>query len=195
MHHHGYLWTGPKARFDQEALRRPPHPEPPPPGSRPELIARYREVTAEFPASDLPPLETAYWLLKPGSLVRGTWHSAQEAAAWTRQRLDEFAGRFAGETWSGRRAPDALVASAAERLGTGGDVSLGFYLERPAFLSVALVTCSPNRARPELPCPLSESASALAAPQSPQPEQPHHHSHQRHRPPGDVRPAGHRVVR
>ncbi len=28
VHHHGYLWTGPKDRFDEEALRRPPHPEP-----------------------------------------------------------------------------------------------------------------------------------------------------------------------
>ena len=25
MHHHAYLWTGPKERFDDEALRRPPH--------------------------------------------------------------------------------------------------------------------------------------------------------------------------
>lgn len=195
MHHHGYLWTGPKARFDQEALRRPPYPEPPPPGSRPELIARYREVTAEFPVSDLPPLETAYWLLKPGSLVRGTWHSAQDAAAWTRRQLDAFAGRFAGEARSGRGARDALVASVAERLGAGGDVSLGFYLERPAFLSLSLVTCSPNRARPELPCPLGEPVSPVAPPQPPQSEQPHHHDHQRHRPPLDGRSAGHRAAR
>ncbi|MFF3910620.1 hypothetical protein ACFYZJ_32820 [Streptomyces sp. NPDC001848] len=34
MHHHGNPWTGPKERFDQEALRRPPHPEPPPVGSK-----------------------------------------------------------------------------------------------------------------------------------------------------------------
>jgi hypothetical protein len=43
--------------------------------------------------------------------------------------------------------------SAAERLESGADVSLGFYLERPAYLSLALVTCSPNRSKPELPCP------------------------------------------
>jgi hypothetical protein len=52
VHHHGYLWTGPKERFDAEALRRPPHPEPPPAGSgKPELIQRYREVVAEFPVT------------------------------------------------------------------------------------------------------------------------------------------------
>ncbi|MEU5524647.1 hypothetical protein ACIQCD_24380 [Streptomyces sp. NPDC093250] len=150
MHHHGYLWTGPKDRFDQEALRRPPHPEPPPPDSRPELIGRYREVAAEFPASDLPPLETAYWLAKPRSLVRGTWSDPGEAAAWLRQRLTEYAPRL---TSCDLGRLDLVVASAADRLGRGGDVSLGFYLERPAYLSLALVTCSPNRGNPGLPCP------------------------------------------
>ncbi|GCB48188.1 hypothetical protein [Streptomyces sp. NL15-2K] len=41
------------------------------------------------------------------------------------------------------------------RLDWGGDVSLGFYLERPFYLSVALVTCSPNLAHPELACPVT----------------------------------------
>lgn len=91
MHHHAYLWTGPKTRFDDEALRRPPHPDPPPAGSRPELIERYRQVAAEFRTSDLPPLETAYWLVKPRSLVRGTWEEAKEAAAWLGERLAEYA--------------------------------------------------------------------------------------------------------
>ncbi|MEU7425896.1 hypothetical protein [Streptomyces sp. NPDC040750] len=52
------------------------------------------------------------------------------------------------------------MASATERLGAGGDVSLGFHLERPAFVSVALVTCAPNRARPELRCPLGAPPAA-----------------------------------
>ncbi|BFO16355.1 hypothetical protein SHKM778_27430 [Streptomyces sp. KM77-8] len=90
MHHHAYLWTGPKARFDDEALRRPPHPDAPPPGSRPELIERHRQVAAEFSTSDLPPLETAYWLVKPRTLVRGTWDEAKEAAAWLGERLAEY---------------------------------------------------------------------------------------------------------
>ena len=33
------------------------------------------------------------------------------------------------------------------------NLSLGYYLERPVFLSLALVTCSPNRAAPDLRCP------------------------------------------
>ncbi|WOX10473.1 hypothetical protein [Streptomyces sp. N50] len=154
MHHHAYLWTGPKFRFDQEALRRPPHPEPPPPGSRPELIQRYREVAAEFPASDLPPLETAYWLVKPREFVRGTWPTPAAAAAWLSEQLAAFRARFTSEAHRDARHLAALTASATDRLTSGGDSSYGFYLERPAYLSLALVTCTPNRARPDLPCPL-----------------------------------------
>ncbi|NUT29843.1 MAG: hypothetical protein HOV84_28710 [Streptomyces sp.] len=154
MHHHGYLWTGPKARFDQEALRRPPHPEPPPAGTKPELIQRYREVAAEFPTSDLPPLETAYWLVKPRSLVRGTWPEPRAAAAWLGDRLTEYAPRFAAQAQRDVGRLTGLVTSAAERLSAGGDVSLGFYLERPSYLSLALVTCTPQRGISELSCPL-----------------------------------------
>ncbi|MGW2847017.1 hypothetical protein [Streptomyces sp. NPDC001274] len=153
MHHHGYLWTGPKERFDQEALRRPPHPEPPPAGSRPELAHRYREVATEFPASDLPPLETAYWLVKPPSLVRGTWDEAKEAASWLGERLAAYAFRFAAETDRDTARLARLVYAAAEQLRSGADVSHGFYLERPAFLSLAVVTCTPNGANAELTCP------------------------------------------
>ncbi|MFD9906768.1 hypothetical protein [Streptomyces sp. NPDC059063] len=145
---------GPKQRFDVEALRRPAHPDPPPPGSRPELIQRHRAVAAEFPAVDLPPLETAYWLIKPGAMVRGTWQEPQGAAAWLGEQLVAHAPRFASAADRDGSRIAALVDSAAERLSRGGDVSHGFYLERPAFLSLALVCCSPNRALPGLACPL-----------------------------------------
>ncbi|WP_073946785.1 hypothetical protein [Streptomyces kebangsaanensis] len=153
MHHHAYLWTGSKERFDDEALRRPPHPDPPPAGCRPELIERYRQVAAEFSMSGLPPLETAYWLIKPRSLVRGTWDEAKEAAAWLGERLAEYAPRFASESDRDTARLARLVSAAAERLRSGADVSYGCYLERPSYLSLAVVTCSPNRAMPELACP------------------------------------------
>ncbi|MFI5728158.1 hypothetical protein [Streptomyces cyaneofuscatus] len=153
MHHHGYLWAGPKQRFDDEALRRPPRPDAPPDGSRPELVQRHREVAAEFPVVDLPPLETAYWLVKPGRLVRGTWEKPEDAAAWLGRRLAESAPRFASVSDRDTTRLVTLVHSATERLIRGVDLSLGFYLERPTFLSVALVHC-PNRALPELACPL-----------------------------------------
>ncbi|GHH82204.1 hypothetical protein [Streptomyces capitiformicae] len=155
MHHHGYLWTGPKERFDNEALRRPPHPEPPPAGSRPELIQRYREVAAAFRLVDLPPLETAYWLIKPGSLVRDTWTEPKEAATWLGEQLAVFASRFASDRDRDTTHLATLVDSATERLASGTDLSLGFYLERPTYLSLALVTCSPNRSVPDLRCPMT----------------------------------------
>ncbi|GGY66464.1 hypothetical protein GCM10010300_07230 [Streptomyces olivaceoviridis] len=164
MHHHGYLWTGPKERFDTEALRRPPHPEPPPPPGPEDpaaerLFRRYRDVASEFPLVDLPPLETAYWLVKPRSLIRGSWDEATDAAVWLGERLAEFAPRFANgwERDSGRLA--ALVDSAVERLRSGGDVSVGAYLEHPSFLSLAVVTCSPNLGLRHLPCPAAPGAA------------------------------------
>ncbi|MFE7133561.1 hypothetical protein ACFVIM_22155 [Streptomyces sp. NPDC057638] len=154
MHHHGYLWTGPKHRFDDEALRRPPHSDPPPADGRTDLVQRYKEVKAEFPVVDLPPLESAYWLIKPRELVRGTWAEPEEAAEWLGDQLIRYAPRFTSE--SDRDSPwlAILVGSAAERLRWGGDVSHGFYLERPAFLSLAVVCCSPNRTPLDVDCPL-----------------------------------------
>ncbi|MFF4039161.1 hypothetical protein [Streptomyces sp. NPDC001816] len=159
MHYHGYQWVGAKERFDQEALRRPPHPEPPPAGSKPELIQRYREVAAEFLTVDLPPLETAYWLAKPRSLVRDTWDEAKDAAAWIEARVAEYAPRFASEWKHAFIDLPLLVNSTAERLSSSCDVSLGFYLERPLYLSLAVVTCSPNRSKPELACPIEQGES------------------------------------
>lgn len=107
---------------------------------------------------DLPPLETAHWLIKPGALVRGTWDEPA-AADWLGDRLAAYASRFAAEPDRDRGRPAALARCAAARLGWGGDVSHGFSLERPAFLSLALVCCSPNRALPELDCPLGQGLS------------------------------------
>ncbi|WP_372505845.1 hypothetical protein [Streptomyces macrolidinus] len=125
-----------------------------PAGSRPDLMQRYREVAAQFPTSDLPPLETAYWLIKPRSLVRGTWEEAKEAASWLGEQLAEYAPRFTSETDRDTARLARLVNIAAEQLHSGTDVSYGFYLERPSYLSVAVVTCSPNRANSELACPV-----------------------------------------
>ncbi|NUK23962.1 hypothetical protein HRW23_13260 [Streptomyces lunaelactis] len=129
MHHHGYLWTGPKQRFDKEGLRRTPR------------------------ASDLPPMETAHWLMKSASSIQGTWQEPKEAAAWLGDRLAEYEHRFTSQTDCDGNRLTLLVNSTSERLGWGGDVSFGFYLEHPVFLSMALVTCSPNRTAPELGCP------------------------------------------
>ncbi|MBW1602719.1 hypothetical protein JJV70_11480 [Streptomyces sp. JJ66] len=119
-------------------------------------MERRRRAVAEFSGSDVPPAETALWLLKPARLVRGTWPSSEQAVVWLGERLREHAPRFfsASERDPVRLKQHASVAR--ERLDWGGDVVVAVYLRQPLFLSVSVVTCSPNRAAPHLPCPLAQ---------------------------------------
>ncbi|WP_405643397.1 hypothetical protein [Streptomyces uncialis] len=155
MHHHGYTWIGEKTAFDNEALRRPPHPHPPPPPlpadpAAQRLTERYREVVTAFTTTELPPIQTAHWLLKPSTLVHGTWTQPEEAVEWLRQQLAEPPHGLNTNT-----DPASWETASVERLSWGGDISLGHYLGGTLFRSLAVVTCSPNRAAPELRCPLA----------------------------------------
>ncbi|MFJ4962949.1 hypothetical protein ACIP6P_10955 [Streptomyces sp. NPDC088729] len=152
MHHHGYAWLGEKATFDKESVRRPPG-QAPTATSEKEVHDRYRQAVAAFPASDVPPIQTAHWLMKPHSTIRGIWEDPGEAGTWLGRQLAAFSPRFASAQDREAIRLALLVEAAVERLGHGGDVSLGHYLAGTIFHSVALITCSPNRAAPELPCP------------------------------------------
>lgn len=153
MHHHGYAWLGEKQDFDKEGVRRPPG-ESPTAGSPQEVINRYRQAVTDFPTSGMPPIQTAHWLMKPPSTIRGTWAEPKEAGEWLGFQLAEFAPRFASPQEADATRLVMLVRAAVERLAWGGDVSLGHYIKGTIFHSVALVTCSPNHAEPGLPCPL-----------------------------------------
>lgn len=153
MHFHGYLWVGDKAVFDKESTRRPPSRVEPTVTSPPDVVDRYREAVAEWRVTEVPPLETKYWLVKPRRLIRATRAHPKEAAQWLGERLAEHAPRFASRADGDSVRLAQRVAYAAETLGWGGDVSLGYYLGRPSFLSLAVVACSPNRADPEQECP------------------------------------------
>lgn len=117
-------------------------------------------MAAAFPVSELPPIQTAHWLMKPPAAIRGTWEEPERAVAWMKKQLAAYATRFDSRVYQDSARLALVTDSAAERLGWGGDVSLGFYLERPAFLSLALVTCSPNRAAPALACPARAPGAA-----------------------------------
>ncbi|MGW2056978.1 hypothetical protein ACWCOZ_24220 [Streptomyces sp. NPDC001840] len=154
MHHHGYLWAGAKARFDTENIRRPASSLiEPVPTSPPDVLERYRQAVAEFPVTDVPPIETERWLMKPSKLIRGTWAEPEKAGQWLGEQLAEYAPRFASDQDRDPARLTQRVASVVERLAAGGDVSLGYYLGQPNFLSLSVVTCSPNRAAPDLGCP------------------------------------------
>lgn len=120
---------------------------------------RYREAVTVFPASDVPPLQTAHWLMKLAVDDPGTWEEPKEAGAWLGLQLAEFAPRFASEQDREAARLGLLVRAAVDRLAWGGDVSLGHYLRGTVFHSVALVTCSPNRSAPGLPCPAQQTGS------------------------------------
>ncbi|MEU8460224.1 hypothetical protein [Streptomyces sp. NPDC029003] len=152
MHHHGYAWLGEKSTFDREGARRPPGPAPAA-SSPQDVIDRHRQAVVEFPSSGIPPIQTAHWLRKPASTIRGTWEEPKEAGEWLGRQLAESAPRYASESDRDASRLVALVRAAVGRLVWGGDVSLGHYLTGTLFHSVAVVTCSPNRAEPGLPCP------------------------------------------
>lgn len=154
MHIHGYLWVGEKAVYDKESIRRPLPAEEPTSTSPSDVVERRREAAVEWRATEVPPIETVLWLVKPPARIRGTWEEPKEAGEWLGRQLMEYAPRFASARDRVAERSVAYVASAVERLTWGGDVSLGFYLTRPLFLSLALVTCAPNCTRPDLPCPV-----------------------------------------
>jgi hypothetical protein len=91
----------------------------------------------------------------PAPWSGGTWEEAKEAASWLAERLAEHTPWFASQTDRDPARLAHLVNAAAERLHSGADVSYGFYLERASYLSLAVLTCSPNRSHPELACPIA----------------------------------------
>lgn len=153
MHIHAYSWLGEKEAFDKDLLRRMP--DPPRHPVTPEEQERHRSLTEAFTRSELPPLETARWLMKDPRLIRATFADPRPAAAWLGDELTGHAAGFAVGREADATRLALLVASAAETLAHGGDASYGFYVGRASFLSLALVSCSPNRAAPGLPCPLT----------------------------------------
>lgn len=114
MHHHGYAWLGEKQVFDKESNRRPPPSQAPTAHSPVEVMDRHRQAVAEFPTTDVPPLQTAHWLIKPPSMVRGTWEEPKEAGEWLGLQLTEFAPRVRLG-----RGPGSDPSGAAREVGCG----------------------------------------------------------------------------
>ncbi|MEU1666847.1 hypothetical protein ABZ547_25235 [Streptomyces sparsogenes] len=162
MHIHAYSWLGEKELFDRDAARRlPDRPRPP---VTPEDQEHHRQLVEAFRRSELPPMETAHWLLKSPRLIRRTFEEPKDAAAWLGGQLTEHAPGFHSQQEANTARLARLVASAADTLAHGGDVSVGFYVGRTSFLSLALVVCSPNRFAPGVPCPRASLNGPPAGP-------------------------------
>ncbi|MBP8536319.1 hypothetical protein GWI24_25135, partial [Streptomyces sp. MK37H] len=93
-------------------------------------------------------------LLKSPTLIRATFEEPKDAAAWLGRELTEHAPGFLSHQEADTARLARLVTTATDRLTHGTDVSFGFYLGRTSFLSLALVTCTPNHWTRDLPCPL-----------------------------------------
>lgn len=104
-----------------------------------------------------------HWLLKPAALIRATWGEPGAAAGWLGEQLTVHAPRFLAPQDRDPVGLAARTAAGAERLAGGGDVSHGYYLNRPLFFSVALVTCSPNRVALQTPCPALRASAVQAS--------------------------------
>ncbi|MEU9603155.1 hypothetical protein [Streptomyces sp. NPDC048057] len=131
-HHHGYTWLGSGFDLHQDGPRRAVHPT--------------------FATNPLPPLEVAHWLLKPASLVRGTYDGPREAAEWFAAQVRPHAATFA--TQPDPFTIDDRIPAIAEQVADGADVVGGWWLTGQRFLSVTLVACSPHRLRPSYACPV-----------------------------------------
>ncbi|MDX3383603.1 hypothetical protein PV682_19350 [Streptomyces niveiscabiei] len=162
-HFHGYgPWVGTPENYHREGNRRPPHPTPPAPPAPDDktaerTLARYREVSAEFPASNLPPMMSGHWLLKRNQTSADrTWTDPEAALEWmTKHYLDNLPL----EPDDGKQmyvGLDVKREYAADVLPVGVDVSWVHYNRSGNIVSINVVCC-PNRHHPDLRCPLPPS--------------------------------------
>lgn len=159
-HFHGYgPWIGTPEVYHREGDRRPPHPDPPPPPAPDDkkaetVLQRYREVAAEFPTSDLPPLMSGHWLLKRKHASSDrTWTDPVIALEWMTKH---YLASPPLEREDGKRGYvdlDVKREYASDVLPLGTDVSWVYYVRSGNIVAIDVVCC-PNRHHPELACPL-----------------------------------------
>jgi hypothetical protein len=133
-HFHAYRWLGAAAELDREEARRP---------ALPPIDASYARAFAD---SEVPPLELAYWLLRPWEQIRETFEEPRPGAEWMREQMEAYAGEDVSA---------AQYDAALRTLEDGGSASWGRYVGGTRFLSVSVISCSPNNYRPGIPCPLT----------------------------------------
>ncbi|MEV0962158.1 MULTISPECIES: hypothetical protein [unclassified Streptomyces] len=117
------------------------------------MLQRYREVAADFPTSNLPPVMTGHWLMKHGrAAAERVWTDPVTAVDWLTKL---FLDTPPFEREDGRRAYAGLDVKreyALDALPVGVDVSWVHYNRSGSIVSMSLVCC-PNRHHPGLTCP------------------------------------------
>jgi hypothetical protein len=128
-HWHGFVWTGNGAEL-KDSQRRP-------------------QPDVGYLSSDVPPLVTGHWLLKPPRQIRGTWADPTDAVSWLREE-------YGAQPPPG--GPDLLgmVANAEDTLSRGNDVTWAYWQAGTRFVHLTVVSC-PNRFHPAIRCPNGRS--------------------------------------
>ncbi|MFJ4594362.1 hypothetical protein [Kitasatospora sp. NPDC088861] len=133
MHFHGYEWAGDGRLLAKEPERRPIE-------------------AARFGLSELPPMMTGWWLLRPAAQVRGTWETAAGAANWLAERYEEHTpGGDPQLPFEARRL------RAVEQLEGASDVVWSRWVSDSRWSGHYVIAC-PNRIWPDIPCPIRHVA-------------------------------------
>ncbi|MFE5580553.1 hypothetical protein [Kitasatospora sp. NPDC056531] len=128
MHFHGYEWAGDGRLLAKESERRPAE-------------------GGGFGLSELPPLMTGWWLLRPDTQIRGTWETATEAVEWLAGRYEEHTP--GGDPWL---PTEARRQRAIGQLGRASDVVWSRWVSDSRWSGHYVIACS-NKAWPRFTCP------------------------------------------
>ncbi|MFE5587261.1 hypothetical protein [Kitasatospora sp. NPDC056531] len=137
MHFHGYEWAGDGRLLAKESERRPIE-------------------SSGFRLSELPPMMTGWWLLRPATQIRGTWHTAADAADWLAKRYEEHTP--GGDPWL---PIDARRQRALAQLARASDVIWSRWVSDSRWSGHYLIAC-PNKTWPTIPCPTRRAARPSA---------------------------------
>ncbi|GAB2899049.1 hypothetical protein [Streptomyces mayteni] len=133
-HFHAYRWAGDRRTYDQEGPRRPESPG--------------------FATNSCTPVRISDWLLRPATAIAATFHEVDEAVAWFEEQMTRAAPGFASPQERERARLAAKIAHVHDTLHRGGDTHAAWYIQATGYTTLDLVTCSPNRGNPGLPCPI-----------------------------------------
>lgn len=134
MHYHGYRFKKKKDKFDPNAWK----------------------DTIDFLSSDTAPDRCCWALLKPASIAKGPWDSAEEALQWLLREYEGFGPEAKGRAEELRFFhPDRRPEQELKALRVGNDVVRSIWLKEGGGIELWIVCC-PN-AWETNPCPLGRT--------------------------------------
>lgn len=135
VHYHGYMWTGPGSEvLPSDGKRSYGHPE--------------------FRSHGQLPYVVVDTLRKPGSFVRGTWDTPDDAAEWMRLERGKLGPHMYPEQQTMAPTIDETSDYNRGRLRIGKSVVWAVWLNGGRYADIRVVCCSPNDYGSDVPCPV-----------------------------------------